>query len=97
MCVVLCRRLFYCDCDFVIEIEKALKYTNFFLIGVTVIVIVTKHPFLLPSIVVVIVIVTMIVIMIVILIVILILILIVIVTKHPFLLPSIVTRLWLWL
>ena len=34
----------------VIEIEKALNYTNFFLRGVTVIVIVTKHPFLLPSI-----------------------------------------------
>ena len=58
----------------VIEIEKALNYTNFFLRGVTVIVIVTKHPFLLPSIVVVIVIVIVIVIVTMIVIVILILI-----------------------
>ena len=32
----------------VIELEKALKYINFFLREVTVIVIVTKHHFLLP-------------------------------------------------
>ena len=65
----------------VIEPERALKYTNFFLRGVTVIVMVTKYPFLLTLIV--------ILILLVIVIVILIVIMIVIVTTHPFLLPSI--------
>ena len=49
MCVVLCHRLFCCDCDLiVIEIERALKYINFFLREVTMIVRVTQHHFLLP-------------------------------------------------
>ena len=48
MCVSSCVIVFFIV--IVIEPERALKYANFFLREVTVIVIVTKHPFLLPSI-----------------------------------------------